>query len=665
MTLKVTPASEASATDVKELIKAMRKTALFQHASEAALFRLAMEMERIQFGPGDVLGPDEGEPQSHLFVVTTGRLARRAQGRLVYEGVEETSPDLTEEIVLAETGAVRRYSTTELVSALSAKRQNRAQTGVVVRATAASASDGREMSTIDIMCPDQPGLVANVASALRAQGLSIDSSSIKTTKSRAKERERTEDGYGRDIWFDFLSNFRAHPDEAGEAQEQQEQRQQQERQQQESLNTSNEQHTAYQVHTVVDATTNKPIEDPGRMRRVEAAILRTLESASRKALDRSVHAAKHEMTIAGSGSPAHSSGVNAFGTLHVFGELPARCTTTAITSGVCWRLSSKSLEHALRYPTSSSERDLAVDIASGLSVEVFRLSNSYSTPLFEQPVQKVNVAAVSVAAAVESYYRSALNAFLNAAIQSTMNRESGAKAASSAVKSTGMTIAQIFPEMHVQIPTRVCYITGFKVSRQWLAEVMEEPVAAATARGDERARSMFMLVPALAPGVLMTPISSILEACNAGHSNPEPLYRRWIRGVVPRCGREIIFGLGLNNLTDWAEERVPKSISENKFMRNALGSITAGVIAGYFSHVPHNLSTMKLLQPNVSYTTHVASLVHDARQRVPLTLSTPARDGAATALALLLPKGLAIRTTQVVGSFVLLNGISHLMDQWR
>ena len=140
MTLKVTPASEASATDVKELIKAMRKTALFQHASEAALFRLAMEMERIQFGPGDVLGPDEGEPQSHLFVVTTGRLARRAQGRLVYEGVEETSPDLTEEIVLAETGAVRRYSTTELVSALSAKRQNRAQTGVVVRATAASAS---------------------------------------------------------------------------------------------------------------------------------------------------------------------------------------------------------------------------------------------------------------------------------------------------------------------------------------------------------------------------------------------------------------------------------------------------------------------------------------------------------------------------------------------
>ena len=100
-------------------------------------------------------------------------------------------------------------------------------------------------------------------------------------------------------------------------------------------------------------------------------------------------------------------------------------------------------------------------------------------------------------------------------------------------------------------------------------------------------------------------------------------------------------------------------------MRNALGSITAGVIAGYFSHVPHNLSTMKLLQPNVSYSTHVASLVHDARQRVPLTLSTPARDGAATALALLLPKGLAIRTTQVVGSFVLLNGISHLMDQWR
>jgi hypothetical protein len=296
-----------------------------------------------------------------------------------------------------------------------------------------------------------------------------------------------------------------------------------------------------------------------------------------------------------------------------------------------------------------------VDIASGLAAEVFRLSNSYSTPLFEQPAQKVNVAAVSVAAAVESYYRSALNAYLNAAIQSTMSNPKAVGAV--------ITPATMFPDMHVQIPTRVLYINGFKLSRQWLAEAVEEPIAAATAVGDERRQNLLNLIPALAPGVLMTPISSVLEACNAGHSNPEPLYRRWIRGIVPRCGREIIFGLGLNNLTDWAEERIPRDVCDTKVMRNALGSMTAGVISGYFSHVPHNLSTMKLLQPDVSYATHVKSLIEASKTRVPATLPPSTRQLAATALALIWPKGLEIRTTQVVGSFILLNGITHLLDQ--
>lgn len=58
---------------------------------------------------------------------------------------------------------------------------------------------------------------------------------------------------------------------------------------------------------------------------------------------------------------------------------------------------------------------------------------------------------------------------------------------------------------------------------------------------------------AIAPGVIMTPISSILEACNAGHMNPEPLYRRWTRGLMPRTVREVIFGIGLNQLSDYCE----------------------------------------------------------------------------------------------------------------
>ena len=135
----------------------------------------------------------------------------------------------------------------------------------------------------------------------------------------------------------------------------------------------------------------------------------------------------------------------------------------------------------------------------------------------------------------------------------------------------------------------------------------------------------------------MTPVSSILEACNAGelssklmsiellnerslppppffffcskgHSNPEPLYVRWIRGIIPRGLREVpfslnsfvfvfvvlsiiyfilnieqvIFGVGLNQLSDYCEERIPPYI-ENTALRNAAGSLTAGIISGYLS----------------------------------------------------------------------------------
>jgi hypothetical protein len=112
------------------------------------------------------------------------------------------------------------------------------------------------------------------------------------------------------------------------------------------------------------------------------------------------------------------------------------------------------------------------------------------------------------------------------------------------------------------------------------------------------------LLMAIAPGVIMTPISSILEASNAGHLNNEPMETRWMRGIVARCGREIVFGIGLNQLSDYWEERWQEILGRDKtnpVVSNAAGSLTAGVISGYFSHVPHNLSTYKLLEPHRSY----------------------------------------------------------------
>lgn len=51
----------------------------------------------------------------------------------------------------------------------------------------------------------------------------------------------------------------------------------------------------------------------------------------------------------------------------------------------------------------------------------------------------------------------------------------------------------------------------------------------------------------------------LVEACNA-EANKEPLSRRWMRGMVPRGGREMIFGIGINQLSDACEERVSQGV---------------------------------------------------------------------------------------------------------
>jgi hypothetical protein len=59
----------------------------------------------------------------------------------------------------------------------------------------------------------------------------------------------------------------------------------------------------------------------------------------------------------------------------------------------------------------------------------------------------------------------------------------------------------------------------------------------------------------ITPGIAMTPVASILEASNAGHMNPEPLWKRATRGMGARCGREILFGVGINQV-GWMRMRI-------------------------------------------------------------------------------------------------------------
>ena len=134
--------------------------------------------------------------------------------------------------------------------------------------------------------------------------------------------------------------------------------------------------------------------------------------------------------------------------------------------------------------------------------------------MFQQTADGLPVFAICCASATESFYRSALNAMINAKLTGKMGG--------------------LFPNMHVQLPMRVSYILGFKTVRYLLDEKVDR-----SKMGD-----MQNLGLACVPGLAMTPFSSMLEACNAGHLNPEPLWRRWTRGIAWRSAREVIFGIG-------------------------------------------------------------------------------------------------------------------------
>jgi Cyclic nucleotide-binding domain len=289
--------------------------------------------------------------------------------------------------------------------------------------------------------------------------------------------------------------------------------------------------------------------------------------------------------------------------------------------------------------------DMTTAVAASLSDALRLGSKKYQTPLLEQKQQEINLPAVSIAAGIESYYRSALNAMLNARL-------------------TGSSIAQasFFPNMHIQVPTRITYIVGFKGLRTYLDRTVD-----ADAYDARSGRFLVGLGTTIAPGILMTPISSVLEASNAGHMNPESMATRWMRGIAPRCGREIMFGLGLNQLSDYFEERIAPAFGPRRaVLANAAGSVLAGIVSGYLSHVPHNLSTYRLLEPHRGYRDlyrqFVDRSVPPAVEKFVVHWPPLRRAATRTVFATLFPRGLAIRTTQIVGSFMILNGTINYLQ---
>jgi|LauGreDrversion4_1035100.scaffolds.fasta_scaffold72994_1 CRP-like cAMP-binding protein len=331
------------------------------------------------------------------------------------------------------------------------------------------------------------------------------------------------------------------------------------------------------------------------------------------------------------------------GGLHLLLSDPYYSTVRCTQDTTCYALSSVQFHELVKdNPT------LAKEIIYALAKDVLAQQVVMRTALLSQSAPKSQMDAplltalyTSVGATVESFYRSALNAQLNATL-------------------TGQPVAAYFPQMHVQLPLRVAYINGFKGLRLAVQQTFHPDDWGAPGSSQVVGAS---LAAACLPGVLMSPISGLLEASNAGHSNPAPLATRWLNGAAPRMLREIIFGIGINQLSEWCEERVPEAVLEGTAARNFVGSMSAGVACGYLSHIPHNLSALKLLQPHKSYAQHFGGLVEDSAARLPLGngFPRPARWALAAVATVLVPKGVAIRSTQIAGSFAIINGTINLM----
>ncbi|KAI9895524.1 hypothetical protein PsorP6_018431 [Peronosclerospora sorghi] len=72
---------------------------------------------------------------------------------------------------------------------------------------------------------------------------------------------------------------------------------------------------------------------------------------------------------------------------------------------------------------------------------------------------------------------------------------------------------------------------------------------------------------------------------------------------------------------------------------------------------------MNLMHPQKIYVEHMDDFIRRAELRVPKTVSPRQRYLAATAMALLFPNGLTVRTSQIVGSFIILNSTINSLKE--
>eukprot|EP01089_Gocevia_fonbrunei_P005840 TRINITY_DN1633_c0_g1_i2.p1 TRINITY_DN1633_c0_g1~~TRINITY_DN1633_c0_g1_i2.p1 ORF type:complete len:380 (-),score=40.58 TRINITY_DN1633_c0_g1_i2:391-1530(-) len=317
-----------------------------------------------------------------------------------------------------------------------------------------------------------------------------------------------------------------------------------------------------------------------------------------------------------------------YGSLHFMRNDPSFATLRGLTF-----VETYSMKTIIFLSLIQSSPTLVEDIIYSLCEKIHKQRELLRTPLLQQHSKPPQFWATTVAAAIESFYRSGVNSLIN-------------------FRLTGVR-QSLFPNMKIQIPSRAIYINGLKGIRSYLENNIN--------LNNYQYPTLVLMVLAVTPGLAMTPVSSILEACNV-EKNKEPLWNKWRRGFAPRAVREVIFGIGLNQLSDYWEERIPEFIT-SETIKNLFGSLISGVIAGYLSHIPHNLSVLKMFNPEIKYLDHFKTLAAMSENRIPQwNMKASTRKVLGAMMAVVAPRGLVLRTSQLVGSFILLNGVINYLD---
>ena len=211
---------------------------------------------------------------------------------------------------------------------------------------------------------------------------------------------------------------------------------------------------------------------------------------------------------------------NVIGSLHVMRQDKAYATLHCVSHVNALILPTEKLLSQLHTNAALSD-----EVIYSLSRTVRKQSHQLRTPFLRSDPKTIHTGIpfmeISLASSIESFYRSSMNATLNHHLTGSKEK---------------LSIRRLLPNMHVQVPSRVAYINGFKGLRHYLSVNFPE-----TEISKSPNPQLLRYTLAVVPGIIMTPLSSILEACNITQST-EPLHTRWIRGITFRCGREVRFG---------------------------------------------------------------------------------------------------------------------------